>query len=141
MPDCRHPDVYWCPAAGDTECSACGGFDTCCARPRAHVQLAGLRPLAALLADAYANIRATAGPCGHCGGPDQRHRRGDAVTEQFVVGAPVPEIADLFEVPELAVAALTARTLAVEVWLARHRLPARAHGPALAAVWPKIRNR
>jgi len=34
---CGCPDIYYCPASGDTECPRHGGFDTCCDRISEHV--------------------------------------------------------------------------------------------------------
>jgi hypothetical protein len=34
--DCRCPDQYFCPSAGEVECPRHGGFGTCCAHPDGH---------------------------------------------------------------------------------------------------------
>lgn len=33
---CEHPQIYWCPTAGQFECPDCDGFDVCCDRPARH---------------------------------------------------------------------------------------------------------
>ncbi len=96
-----------------------------------------LESLTALLADSYRNIAPEPSPCGVCGGPDARHRIGDAITERLTAGDDSTGVWIDYGIPIPALWCITARTLAVELELRKRRIPLKDWPTLIADAWPK----
>lgn len=104
--------------------------------------MTGLQRAVLRLAESYDEIGPYNGPCGLCGGPDQRHRVADAMTERWLAGEDFDDLAGEFlthrpgEHDETRVARVVAASLAWEVAARQRRMTTKDRAEALAIFWP-----
>ena len=66
-------------------------------------------------------LRPFNGPCGICGGPDQRHRLADSLIEAHRAGDSAEFLADIYGLPEVTPAVIVELTAIAERNRKRHK--------------------
>lgn len=103
--------------------------------------MTGLEKAVRRLAASYDEIGPYNGPCGLCGGPDQRHRVADSMTERWLAGDDFDDIAEEFlthvigEHDAVRAGRVVAASLAWELAARKRRMTTADQAEALRIFW------